>query len=76
VDYLLFQLNFRKCFHYLKLFDLKEPIDEVDLLLDEICKFKKRDEREEENRFYASNLLISLFRQGKLGNLILDSFDE
>ena len=76
VDYLLFQLNLRNCFQYVELFKLKGPIDDVNILLNSICKFSNKDPKKDEFILNAANHFLALFRKGTLGNLILDSLDD
>eukprot|EP01080_Neovahlkampfia_damariscottae_P002820 gene2820-4228_t len=76
VDYLLFQLNLRKCFQYVDVFKMKEPIDDINQLLIRICTLSRKETGKEENILNAAHHFLALFRKGNLGNLILDSVDE
>ncbi|KAF9400285.1 Mitochondrial GTPase [Mortierella sp. AD011] len=72
-DYLLFQLNKAQNYSYLKLYNIKEPTDDIRVFLPQVAKYigalKKGGEY---NLTAAAQFLIKQYRLGKLGRFTLD----
>ncbi|KAG0002867.1 Mitochondrial GTPase [Entomortierella chlamydospora] len=72
-DYLLFQLNQAQDYSYLKLYNIKEPTDDIRVFLPQVAKYigalKKGGEY---NLTAAAQFLIKQYRLGKLGRFTLD----
>ncbi|KAF9426773.1 Mitochondrial GTPase [Podila epigama] len=72
-DYLLFQLNQAQDYGYLKLYNIKEPTDDINKFLPQVARYigalKKGGEL---NLPAAAQFLIKQYRLGKLGRFTLD----
>ncbi|KAF8932460.1 Mitochondrial GTPase [Dissophora ornata] len=73
VDYLLFQLNQAQDYNYMKLYNVKEPTDDINVFLPQVAKYigalKKGGEY---NLAATAQFLIKQYRLGKLGRFTLD----
>jgi ribosome biogenesis GTPase A len=75
-DYLLFVLNRFKRFEYTNIFEMKEPSDNIEVVLNSIAKrigAKNNDGLGSPNYLVAACYFISKYRQGILGKFTLDS---
>ncbi|KAG0055821.1 Mitochondrial GTPase [Linnemannia elongata] len=72
-DYLLFQLNQAQDYSYAKLYNVKEPTDDIKVFLPQVAKYigalKKGGEY---NLPAAAQFLVKQYRLGKLGRFTLD----
>ncbi|KAK3837155.1 MAG: P-loop containing nucleoside triphosphate hydrolase protein [Linnemannia elongata] len=72
-DYLLFQLNQAQDYSYVKLYNIKEPTDDIKVFLPQVAKYigalKKGGEY---NLPAAAQFLVKQYRLGKLGRFTLD----
>ncbi|KAF9925954.1 Mitochondrial GTPase [Linnemannia zychae] len=72
-DYLLFRLNQAQDYSYMKLFNIKEPTDDINVFLPQVAKYigalKKGGEY---NIPAAAQFLVKQYRLGKLGKFTLD----
>ncbi|EPE08014.1 mitochondrial gtpase 1 [Ophiostoma piceae UAMH 11346] len=72
-DYLLFQLNKRDPRLYMKPFNMHEPTEDTNVLLDQVARrIGKLGKSGVPDHDAAAQHLISAFRHGKLGNFCLD----
>ena len=72
-DYLLFQLNKRDPRLYMTPFNMREPTEDTNVLLDEVAqRIGKLGKNGVPDHEAAAQHLISAFRHGKLGNFCLD----
>ncbi|KAK9892682.1 hypothetical protein WA026_021535 [Henosepilachna vigintioctopunctata] len=80
-DFLLYRLNKYEHFKYVKYFNLDQPTDDILFLLTQICKDRKKmiKMKNLQNEYIlrpdfnvASHLMLRSFRNGDLGNIMLD----
>lgn len=72
-DYILFLLNQRKMYKYAELYKLPRPSDDIQEVLQGICKYLNAYEAGGEfNLTKAARRIVSDYRSGKLGKLTLD----
>lgn len=74
VDFLLYTLNRKQYFDYVDFLKLPEPIDDLDIVLEQhVCpQLKMLGPEGVPNKHKAAQYILKLFRDGKLGKIVLD----
>eukprot|EP00002_Diphylleia_rotans_P027207 TRINITY_DN5448_c0_g1_i1.p1 TRINITY_DN5448_c0_g1~~TRINITY_DN5448_c0_g1_i1.p1 ORF type:complete len:325 (+),score=52.14 TRINITY_DN5448_c0_g1_i1:59-1033(+) len=76
-DYLLYTLNKFECYGYLKMYNIKEPDNEIDSVLDKIAhRLQARMKDGSWNHEKAAVHFVKQYRSGNLGRLTLDTIED
>jgi ribosome biogenesis GTPase A len=74
VDFLIYTMNRKQCFDYIDALHLPEPMDDIQIILEQyVCpQFKMIGPEGEPDKKKAAQYILKLFREGKLGKVVLD----
>lgn len=77
VDFLLYEMNRKQYFDYVKIFKMPEPTDDVHLFLGKyVCSHIRAITSQGEPDIKKASLhVLKMFREGKLGKIVLDDMD-
>lgn len=76
-DYILFLLNKNKKFDYVRVYDLPEPCDDIEVVLNQLAtRLGAQKKGGEYDLLRAARHFISSYREGRLGSMTLDSCES